>query len=84
MEKHEEYKRKYHTLYHLEKKIVTKIDEVAMSIFGIKQDSWLFITKSLLYVLFVLNAFACYARPDFLTQMVIVLSLYFLNSESMD
>lgn len=36
-------------------------------------------------ILFVLNAFACYARPDFLTQITIVLSVYFLTaSEEID
>jgi hypothetical protein len=29
--------------------------------------------------LFILNAFACYARPDFLTQITCVLSVYFLT-----
>lgn len=35
-------------------------------------------------MLMVLNAFACYARPDFLTQMVCVLALYFLTVEGID
>jgi hypothetical protein len=33
----------------------------------------------LLLILFVFNVMACYARPDFLTQLAIVLSLFFLQ-----
>ena len=52
-----------------------------MNTFGMQQQNWNVLTKMLVYALFVFNSFACYARPDFLTQMVCVVSLYFLNSE---
>lgn len=63
---------------------MTKIDNVGLSVFGIKAENWQVLTKILLYVLFILNAFACFARPDFLTQMVCVLALYFLNTDNLD
>lgn len=84
MEKIEQYKTKHHKIYHLEKSIVQRIEGVGVSVFGIKSDNWQVLTKILLYALFILNAFACYGRPDFLTQLVCVLALYFLNTDNLD
>ena len=46
---------------------------------GYQQTPWLKCTKGLMLILFFFNAFAGYARPDFLTQIVCVLAVYMLQ-----
>jgi hypothetical protein len=46
---------------------------------GYRKANWLPCCKILLVVLFILNVFACYARPDFITQLVCVMSAFFLT-----
>lgn len=62
---------KYPNLNFIENSIISttvgKPTDFVMRSIGFKQTPWLGFTKLLMMVMFFLNAFACYARPDFLT-----------------
>lgn len=62
---------KYPNLNFIENSIISttvgKPTDFVMRQIGFKQTPWLGFTKILMMVMFFLNAFACYARPDFLT-----------------
>lgn len=63
----------------LDKKVEENTNKMMRNM-GYKKTNWLGFTKVLMMILFVLNAFACYARPDFLTQIVCVLSVFYLTA----
>lgn len=46
---------------------------------GLRRVNWNVFLKILIGIMTIMNIMACYARPDFLTQLVCVLSLLFLS-----
>ena len=46
---------------------------------GYRKAKWLPCVKVLIGTMVILNIMACYARPDFITQMVCVLAILFLS-----
>lgn len=73
----------YPKFHHFEKAIVDTLVDKYVNKFvkrlGYRKAEWLPCVHILLLLLFVLNVFACYARPDFITQIVIVLAVMFLS-----
>ena len=52
---------------------------------GFRRANWNMFLRVLIGIMIVINAMACFARPDFLTLLVCVLSLLFLSdTESID
>lgn len=85
----EQFKKKYKAVHDFEKKIIDKVVDKQTTMFmrrlGFQQTPWLQCTKVMMMVVFVLNAFAGYARPDFLTQITCVLAVYMLqDSDNID
>lgn len=78
-----EFKKKYPTLHKFEKRIVDQTVDKYSNKFvqklGYRKAQWLPCVKILLGILFIFNVMACYARPDFITQLVIVMSVFFLT-----
>ena len=46
---------------------------------GYRKASWLPLVYILIAFMIILNIFACYAKPDFLTTLVCALAILFLN-----
>ena len=46
---------------------------------GLRRANWNSLLKILIGIMTIMNIMACYARPDFLTQLVCVVSLLFLS-----
>ena len=73
----------YPKFHHFEKAIVDTLVDKYVNKFvkrlGYRKAEWLPCVHILLLLPFVLNVFACYARPDFITQIVIVLAVMFLS-----
>lgn len=67
----QQFKKKYPLFHKFEKYIIDRVVDRYSNSFvrklGYKRANWLPCTKVLMMFLFILNAFACYARPDFLT-----------------
>jgi uncharacterized membrane protein len=67
----EGFKKSCPTLHKFEKYIIDRVVDRYSNAFvrkmGYKKANWLPCTKVLMICMFILNAFACYARPDFLT-----------------
>jgi len=49
---------------------------------GYRRANWLPLVYVLIGFMFILNVFACYARPDFCTSIVCVLAILYLNDNS--
>ena len=77
------FKKNYPKLHSFEKQIVDKGVDKYVNKFvkklGYRKANWVPCVKFMLFILLILNIFACYARPDFLTQLVVVLSVFFLT-----
>ena len=78
-----QFKKAYPKLHDFEKRVVDQmVDHYANKVvkkLGYRKANWLPCVQILLLLLFVLNVFACYYRPDFITQLIVVLSIFFLN-----
>ena len=65
------FKKRHTVLHKVEKYVIDRAVDRYSNAFvrklGYKRANWLPCTRVLMALLFVLNAFACYARPDFLT-----------------
>lgn len=85
----QQFKKNFPLLHKVEKYLVDKVVDRYSNAFirklGFRKANWLPCTRVLMVILFVLNAFACYARPDFLTQITCALSVYYLaENEDID
>lgn len=60
-------------------KVVDKYSNKFVQKLGYRKANWNIFTQVLVYIMIVLNMIACYARPDFLTQVVCVLSMLYLS-----
>ena len=52
---------------------------------GYRKAVWLSLVHVAIFIMCILNCFACFYRPDFITTLVCVLSIFFLNdTEGLD
>lgn len=79
----QEFKKAYPKFHNFEKQVVdTMVDKYANKFvqkLGYRRANWLPCVKVLIGIMVILNIMACYARPDFITQIVCVLSILFLS-----
>ena len=83
----ESFKKNHPILHKFEKNVidqgVDKYSNQFVQKLGYRKANWLPCVWILMGVLFIMNAIACYARPDFLTQLTIVLAIFFLSNPDM-
>jgi hypothetical protein len=46
---------------------------------GYRRANWLPLVHVLIFFMCVLNVFACFSRPDFITSLVCALAIFYLN-----
>lgn len=77
------FKSKYRTLHNLEKAIVnTYVDRYTNKVvqkMGYRRAVWKPCALIMIGIMYILNILACYARPDFITGIVCLLSVFFLT-----
>lgn len=78
-----EFKKKHPNLHKFEKKIidqyVDKYTNKAVQKLGYRRANWLPLVHVLVTFLVILNILVCFSRPDFLTTLVCVLAIFYLN-----
>ena len=77
------FKGKYKTLHKIEKAIVnTYVDKYTNKVvqkMGYRRAVWKPCALIMVSIMYILNILACYARPDFITGIVCLLSVFFLT-----
>lgn len=78
-----QFKQNFPKLHKFEKAVIDQYVDKYTNKFvkklGYRKASWLPLVYILVAFMIVLNIFACYARPDFLTTLVCALAILFLN-----
>lgn len=78
-----EFKKKYPKFHSFEKKVVDQYVDKYTNKFvqrlGYRRANWLPLVHVLITFLCILNIFACFSRPDFVTTLVCVLAIFYLN-----
>jgi len=81
-----QFKKNNPRIYNFEKKIlndwVGKASDNFVKRLGYRKTQWIPCIRVLLLVQFILNVMSCYARPDFITQLVIVMTLFYTSEFS--
>lgn len=78
-----EFKEQYPGLHKFEKEYVNPQVKVASDkvneLFNRRGTNWVKCLHVLISITLILNVFACWARPDFITSLVVALAVFFLN-----
>ena len=78
-----EFKKKYPTLHKVEKELINRYVDQYTNKFvqklGYRRANWLPCIYIMLFFMLILNIMACYAKPDFITTLVIAFAVFYLN-----
>ena len=78
-----EFKKKHPSLHAFEKQVIDQVVDKYANKFvqklGYRRANWLPLVYVLIFFMSILNIFACFSRPDFITSLVCVLAIFFLN-----
>lgn len=78
-----EFKKRNPTLHYFEKQVIDQgVDKYAnrfVQRLGYRRANWLPLVNVLISFMCILNVFACFSRPDFITSLVCVLAIFYLN-----
>ena len=78
-----EFKKKHPGLHAFEKQVIDQVvDKYTNKIvqkLGYRRANWLPLVHVLIFFMCILNVFACFSRPDFITSLVCVLAIFFLT-----
>ena len=78
-----DFKRSHPNLHSFEKRVIDQYVDKYTNKFvqklGYRRANWLPLVYILIFFMCVLNVFACFSRPDFITSLVCVLAIFYLN-----
>ena len=79
----QEFKKKHPEIHNFEKRVIDQyVDKYANKFvqkLGYRRANWLPLVHVLIFFMCILNVFACFSRPDFITSIVCVLAIFYLN-----
>ena len=77
------FKKNHPTLHSFEKRVIDQYVDRYTNKFvqklGYRRANWLPLVYILVFFMCILNVFACFSRPDFITSLVCVLAIFYLN-----